>query len=82
MYCIMYYVVYVNTLIIIIHSVISNNIITGYSMYLGLKPQPEAQPGTVAFVCVCGPSSQCGVVSRGHLRASSCIRYSCVLFIM
>jgi host cell factor len=41
--------------------------ITEYSVYLGLKPQPGAQPGTMAFARVyCGPSSQC-VVSHGQL---------------
>lgn len=41
--------------------------ITEYSVYLGLKPQPTAQPGTMAFARVyCGPSSQC-VVSHGQL---------------
>ena len=36
-------------------------------MYLGLKPQPGAQPGTMAFARVyCGPASQC-VVSHAQL---------------
>ena len=41
--------------------------ITEYSVYLGLKPQPGAQPGTMAFARVyCGPASQC-VVSHAQL---------------
>lgn len=44
--------------------------ITEYSVYLGLKPQPGAQPGTMAFARVyCGPGSSC-VVSHHQLASA------------
>ena len=44
--------------------------ITEYSVYLGLKPQPGAQPGTMAFARVyCGAGSSC-VVSHSQLGSA------------
>ena len=44
--------------------------ITEYSVYLGLKPQPGAQPGTMAFARVyCGAGSSC-VVSHSQLASA------------
>jgi len=44
--------------------------ITEYSVYLGLKPQLGAQPGTMAFARVyCGPGSSC-VVSHSQLASA------------
>eukprot|EP00731_Ephydatia_muelleri_P021532 Em0014g123a len=44
--------------------------ITEYSVYLGLKPQPSAQPGTMAFARVyCGPGSSC-IVSHSQLASA------------
>jgi host cell factor len=44
--------------------------ITEYSVYLGLKPQPGSQPGTMAFARVyCGPGSSC-VVSHTQLASA------------
>lgn len=41
-----------------------------YSVYLGLKPQPGAQPGTMAFARVyCGAGSSC-VVSHSQLASA------------
>lgn len=44
--------------------------ISEYSVYLGLKPQTGAQPGTMAFARVyCGPGSSC-VVSHAQLASA------------
>ncbi|XP_003383692.1 PREDICTED: host cell factor 1-like [Amphimedon queenslandica] len=44
--------------------------ISEYSVYLGLKPQAGAQPGTMAFARVyCGPGSSC-VVSHSQLGSA------------
>ncbi len=44
--------------------------ITEYSVYLGLKPQPGTQPGTMAFARVyCGSGSSC-IVSHVQLGSA------------